>query len=443
MRRRIFLLTISLSLLIVLAFAIPLAFLVRSSVEQHALNEARDDATNVAAYLRSNYPTDSAISAYLNDINQRSRRKTCVETPAGAVLGQPPPDGVPVDSGAQVDPKHPTAGNHSDGSPGGGYDTTVAKVSGGQVALVNASVKGQNYVVTTYVVSSSYADSVHRWWLLLGGGSLALLLLSIGAAEIVTRRLVRPLVQTAETAHRLSAGDVDARAPASGPAEVAEVGVALNRLADRIGDLIAEERETVADLSHRLRTPLTALRLDVDNLTSRADAERLGAHVSALERSLTSVIRAARRPRSSALVAASDAAEVVRGRVAFWAPLAEDQGRRVEVDIAPGPLPVRAPAEDLAAAVDALLENVIAHTPEGSALAVRVTTAGHGADVQIVDEGPGIPATAAIRGRSDRGSTGLGLSIARRCAEAAGGELIIETGPSGQGAMVTVRLGAP
>ena len=77
------------------------------------------------------------------------------------------------------------------------------------------------------------------------------------AGELLTRRIIRPLVDTAQTAQQLSIGDTTARAPTDGPREVADVGVALNRLADRIDELIAEERETVADLSHRLRTPLT------------------------------------------------------------------------------------------------------------------------------------------------------------------------------------------
>jgi signal transduction histidine kinase len=133
---------------------------------------------------------------------------------------------------------------------------------------------------------------------------------------------------------------------------------------------------------------------------------------------------------------------VVAERVAFWSPLAEDQGRPVEVSLPDRPLAVRCGAEDLSAAVDALLENVIAHTPEGSALAIRLVAEDPGAVLQVLDNGPGIPATAAIRGRSDRGSTGLGLSIARRSAEASGGSMEVGPGPLGHGAIVTLRLGA-
>jgi signal transduction histidine kinase len=263
------------------------------------------------------------------------------------------------------------------------------------------------------------------------------------AAELLTRRIVAPLVHTADTARRLAAGDAAARATITGPAEVAEVGVALNRLGYRIDQLIAEERETVADLSHRLRTPLTAMRLDAEALRDPTDAERMGTHVGTLERMLTAVIHAARRPEREGRLPSCDAAEVVAERFRFWSALAEDQGRTGELDGPAEAVQVRAGAEDLGAAVDALLENVFAHTPEGTAFAVRLTAqAGGGARLTVSDAGPGLPDTAPVRGRSDRGSSGLGLDIVRRCAEASGGSISLGTGPAG-GAEVSLLLGAP
>ena len=210
----------------------------------------------------------------------------------------------------------------------------------------------------------------------------------------------------------------------------------MNRLADRIDQLIAEERETVADMSHRLRTPMTALRLDAESLRDPAEAERIGAHVSALERMLTAVIRAARRPQREGRLPSCDATAVVGDRIGFWSALAEDQGRPATTELPDGPLPVRAAREDLAAAVDALLENVIAHTPEGTAFAVRLTPTATGARLEVTDDGPGLPAEAPERGRSDRGSSGLGLDIARRCAEASGGSMTLDATPAGGTAIV-------
>jgi signal transduction histidine kinase len=312
-------------------------------------------------------------------------------------------------------------------------------VPGGQLAETTVRTSTTIYFIRVYLSNGALHAGEAKWWLLLVGGSLGLLLLGVVAAELLTRRIVRPLLRTAETAQQLAVGDTTARAPTTGPHEVAEVGSALNRLADRIDELIAEERETVADLSHRLRTPLTALRLDAEALRDPDDAERVGNHVSSLERMLTAVIHAARRPQREGRMPASDATAVVGERVAFWSALADEQERATEVELPQSPLPVRASAEDLAAAIDALLENVIAHTPEGTAFSVRLDAADDGAVLEVADAGPGLPGDALVRGRSDRGSTGLGLDIARRCAEGSGGSMTLGRSTTG-GALITLHL---
>jgi signal transduction histidine kinase len=139
---------------------------------------------------------------------------------------------------------------------------------------------------------------------------------------------------------------------------------------------------------------------------------------------------------------ACDATEVVRERVAFWSALTDEQERRSSITLPDRPVIVRAAAEDLAAAVDALLENVVAHTPEGTPFSVLLAPAPEGAVLEIADAGPGIPPDAELRGRSDRGSTGLGLDIARRSAEAGGGSMIMGRSARG-GALVTLRLRRP
>jgi signal transduction histidine kinase len=309
---------------------------------------------------------------------------------------------------------------------------------GGQLAQVQAGP----FRVQVWASDSTLHEGETGWFLLLAGVGVGLIVIGVAAGELLTRRIVRPLAETARTAQLLSTGDTSARAPTDGPGEVAGVGRALNRLADRIDELIAEERETVADLSHRMRTPLTALRLDAEALSNSAEAERVGNHVSELERTLTSVIRAARRPQREGRMPSCDATAVVGERVAFWSALTEDQQRPGTVALPNEPVLVRASREDLAAAVDALIENVVAHTPEGTAFAVRLAEVSGGARLEVSDDGPGLPADAPVRGRSDRGSSGLGLDIARRCAEGSGGSMSLGAAPSG-GALITLELCAP
>jgi signal transduction histidine kinase len=222
------------------------------------------------------------------------------------------------------------------------------------------------------------------------------------------------------------------------------VAGALNHLADRIRVLLQAERESAADLSHRLRTPLTALRLDAEALSDPAEAARLTAHVDALERAVTASIADARSPAEGHC----DAAAVVRERVAFWAVLAEETGRPSELSAPDPPVPVALPAAELAAALDALLGNVFAHTPDGVGFTVTVTATGTGARLVVADAGPGFPDPAASarhvleRGASTADSSGLGLDIARRAAHRAGGRLTLDTAPGG-GARVTLDLAAP
>jgi signal transduction histidine kinase len=447
MRRRILLLVVGITVLVVLAFAIPLAVLARDEVVRNAEHNMTDTAQHFALVLRGD-PTAAQVTAEVAKYEQSADRTVWVVLPDNSVIGRvaskvqagteagyPSQGGGTGGSGGPQNPAGPTNGPEQP-------QAQIMHVPGGEIAQQIVRGSSGLYRVTVYRSNSALASGATGWWLLLAGASVFLIALAAVGGELLTRRIVRPLLVTAQTAHRISAGDVTARAPTTGPREVAEVGTALNRLADRIDHLIAEERETVADLSHRLRTPLTALRLDAEALRDPVEAERVGTHVGEVERTLTAVIRAARRPQREGRMPSSDATEVVRDRVEFWSALADDQGRGWQVSLPPAPLPVRAAAEDLAAAVDALLENVIAHTPEGAGFAVSLAPTETGGVLVISDEGSGIAVEEISRGRSDRGSSGLGLDIARRCAESGGGSMTIDRTPTG-GARVTLVLNAP
>ncbi len=238
----------------------------------------------------------------------------------------------------------------------------------------------------------------------------------------------------------LAAGEAHARADPGPTPELADAARALNLLADRIDELRAAERERVADLSHRLRTPLTALRLDAE---ASGDAVLTG-DVERLEAAISELIRSARRPLHSGVVGAvCDLAEVARERADFWSALAEDDGRPWRFDGGPdgGGCPVSLSEEEAAAAVDALVGNVFAHTPEGTPYALRVGCTDGLVSLVVEDAGAGIaaPEVAVGRGATGGGSTGLGLDIARRAAEAGGGGLAIDRSPLG-GAQVSITL---
>ncbi len=217
-------------------------------------------------------------------------------------------------------------------------------------------------------------------------------------------------------------------------------------MADRVVHLLAAERELAADLSHRLRTPLTVLRLNAAALGGGDAADATRHAVSQLEREVDQIIRSARRDPVDAppVVLGCDAVEVVRDRVAFWSALAEDEGRPWQLAGDEDPAPVLVQRGDLAAAVDALLGNVFRHTAVGTPFAVDVVTAEDAVTLLVGDGGPGFtdPDTAIRRGagHGGEGSTGLGLDIVRKLAEGTGGDIVLGRSAVLGGAEIAVRL---
>ncbi|GDY31494.1 sensor histidine kinase [Gandjariella thermophila] len=226
-----------------------------------------------------------------------------------------------------------------------------------------------------------------------------------------------------------------------GPEELTDLAASLNRIADRVRQLLASEREMVADLSHRLRTPLTALRLDSESIGGGPVADRIRRAVATLGADVDELIRTAGDTCREASTTC-DAAVVVGDRMAFWSALAEHQNRRCEFTCEPDTAPVPLPAQDLAAVVDALAGNVFQHTPSGVPMAVTLVRHGGWVTLVVEDGGPGIadPEAALRRGASSQGSTGLGLDIARHAVEATGGTIFVDRGRL-RGARIRLRFG--
>ncbi|SIR06337.1 HAMP domain-containing sensor histidine kinase [Micromonospora avicenniae] len=423
MRARLAVLVAAVSVLILIAFLVPLALLVRTVAEDRATVRATADAQSLVPVVGTADAT--TIRLTVEQLAADSGRPVSVYLPDGTVLGTPVPRTPAVALAAR------------------GQSLTGESASGREVVIAVQGRADGTGVIRVAVPRDELTDGVTRAWLVLALLGLLLVLIGLVVADRLARTLVRPIGDLSAVSHRLANAELDARVTPSGPPELREVAGALNHLAGRIQVLLLQEREQVADLSHRLRTPLTALRLEAESLRDPDDASRITAAVDGLERAVTGLIRQARWRRTPAAgPTGSDAAAIVGERVAFWSVLAEDTGRPVTLDLAPGPLPVGVPADELAAAVDALLGNVFAHTPDGTPFTVRLAVADGQVVLTVADGGPGLPADAARRGASAAGSTGLGLDIARRAAQATGGRLELRAATGG-GAEVLLRLGPP
>ncbi|WP_326582570.1 HAMP domain-containing histidine kinase [Streptomyces sp. NBC_00481] len=403
--------------MVVVAFAVPLGLVVKEMARDRAFSGAEREAAAIAPAL-----------SITTDREQLER----VVASAGSDDGMAvhiPADGTgsaALDLGRQraLDEDIVTVRKLGRAS--------TTEVPGGSTLLQPTALSsGEIAVVEVYVPESEVSNGVATAWAVLAGVGALLIVGSVAVADRLGVRMVRPARRLVESAHELGEGQLGARVPEKGPKELRLAAVAFNAMADQVVQLLANERELAADLSHRLRTPLTVLRLNAASLGDGPAAEQTRAAVEQLEREVDTIIRTAREAKPQTAVAGPgagcDAAEVVRERMAFWSALAEDEGRKWRVAGVERPVRIPVARADLAAALDALLGNVFRHTAEGTAFAVDVHNGEDAVIVLVSDAGPGIsdPEAAMARGRGSGsdGSTGLGLDIVRRLAESTGGDV--------------------
>jgi signal transduction histidine kinase len=421
MRRRISWLVVATTSTVVVAFVIPLCLLVRTLAEDRAMAAADQEARNVAI-LVAGLHADPQLEELVEGIDSRGIPSTGVLTSDGRQLG----GGTDLGD----DPEVLRARD--------GEAFTVVDGNGGRVLLPVIVEEGTQVVRSSVTPEDLHRGVARAWAGIIGVGAL-LLALSVVIAWQLGRRISDPLRAVAATAHRLREGDLGARADVTGTDETQELASALNGLADRTVELLATERAAVGDLSHRLRTPVTALRLDAEAVAAPELAQRLQNHIAVLQRTVDAIVREARRPVRTDLAPVGDATATVRNRVEFWRPLAEDQGRRLDVVLPDVDLQVPLAEEDVSDLVDILVDNVFAHTPEGTQLRVELREEAGRAVLTVSDAGPGVGTSTSGPAPERQGSTGLGLDIAARAAVGCGGDLTVGVSPEG-GAQVDVRL---
>ncbi len=408
--------------MVAIAFLVPLFVLVSDLAYDRAVNRAERDAEAVARVLAVLVPRvgiDEAVSDFADELSTAGLSVLVGDETA---LG-------------------PEPGPEEDWTLALGGTAFRDDVLGGVAIYVPVPrTEGPGVVVRAFATDDILNDGVTRSWITLGGLGLLLTVIAVFFADRMGRSVVRPVRSLSASTALLGEGDLTARVTPEGPEELREVGIQFNRLAERITMLLQREREQAADMSHRLRTPLTSVRLDIEALPDDEQKEHLLDDLAELERTVTFVIEEARRPIRTQ-TAVSDLSALVSDRILFWRPLAEDQGRAVTTRIHEFPLMVRFAPEDGEAMLDAVLGNVFAHTDEGVSFELALARLADTAILRIEDAGEGFPDAGVVeRGRSHGSSTGLGLDIVRRTVESAGGSIVASRSERLGGAKVEIRI---
>ena len=423
--------------MVLLAMLVPMALLLRGYALEDRISRAALEVQATETVVSGAGDDRGAVGAYLDKINRGSGIDTTVLYPGADPSTDVGPD--PGEDYRVVDARNTGRARLDDATDGAEFLVPVS--------LGGSSARPQDTPVIRVVVHEpGWTESgILRSWLVLLLLGLALLAGALVLSDRLGRSFVQPIRALAAYAGALGHRPTEPVEP-NGPPEVRELTVAMNRLVGRIEVLLGRERAGVADISHRLRTPITTLRLRVEGLPDEEDRERLAGDLDELEAMVDHVVREARRSEREGLAPSTDGVALLSDRVLFWEPLADEQERAFTfTSTVTGPVAVRAAEEDLVALVDVLMDNVFTHTPEGSPVAVSLAPRAEGGLVLTVEDGgAGFPDGLDVvrRGTSGAGSTGLGLSIVDKTATESGGGLSVGRS-SYDGARVVVALGAP
>jgi signal transduction histidine kinase len=277
-----------------------------------------------------------------------------------------------------------------------------------------------------------------------------------GAGLLVARSITRTIGRVDEAAQTLAAGDLTARAPTGGPAEIARLAASFNTMADNIEELFDAKRELVAWASHDLRTPLTSMRAMLeaieDGLVEPAQyLPTLNEQVRALSVLVDDLFELARIDAGALTLELEQTriCELVDSTLRLVGPAAAalKVGLAAEVDRHASAAVARDKIERV---LFNLLTNAVHHTPADGSVAVRLEQRDREVVIQVDDTGSGLPPGAPERmferfWRADRAragsGAGLGLAIARGLIEAHGGRIWAEDRPGG-GARVSFTLPA-
>ncbi len=450
MTRRLVLSYLLVSLVVLLILEIPLAIFYYQLERERFIANAERDAVVLATYYQDVLDTESPAA----NSNLEVARNYSAETGARLV--------VVDDSGISVaDTSRESGRNFAtrpeivvalDGLRDAGYrDSDTLDTELLYVAVPIASGGSVQGALRLTIDAEEVNSRIRRFWI----GLVAIAALILGALALVgltvARSATEPIKRLRTSALRFGRGDfspLQVSDPET-PGEIQELANSMNAMGRQLEQLIERHRSFVGDASHQLRTPLTSLRLRLENLeaaaidaTSRVEIEAAIEETIRLSNLVGDLLKLARNDGPPSLTAV-DLGSLAADRVNTWQATADHE---VELLLKSphGKVEAIAVAGAIEQVLDNLLDNALHVAPPKSRILVSVERGHMHHRLVVTDEGPGLTDEEKKRAtdrfwRADHGrpGTGLGLAVVASLIEASGGTLIFDDNPHGRGLRVT------
>jgi signal transduction histidine kinase len=449
MTRRVAAALLALTLAILVAAVVPLALGAiaheRDSFVQDTARTAASIAGIAEARLGDHVTDDPALSAALVTAARQGDELLLLNSHDHVIVSQ----GAPLDSAWHQLVAQSTLQNDPT------TELTSSRVIAVQTVWDDGKLSGT--AIGTVVLerpTGPLNQNIANLWLYLGGLSGAAMAAAVLIAFFFARWVSRPLARLDTAARKIADGNLAVRAKTGyGPPELRRMAATFNMMAGRLEALVHGHRAMLADASHQLRTPLTALRLRLDLLAAdsapAAAAELAGAQeeIARLSRLVDGLLATARAEAVTEQLEQIDVMGTVCERVAAWQPVAYGNGVKLLAEAPSSPVPpVALGAGHLEQILDNLLDNAIEAFGDGSGtVRVSVARSAAGTTLTVADDGPGMTPQERSRAflRYTTGSqngTGLGLAIVHRLVTANGGTIRLADTPGGG---LTVELDLP
>ncbi|MDT9690458.1 HAMP domain-containing sensor histidine kinase [Streptomyces sp. P9(2023)] len=312
-------------------------------------------------------------------------------------------------------------------------------------------------VVVTDSPTGQMRSRILTGWLIIAAGESAAMLLAVGAAFRLTGWVLRPVRVLDAVTHDIATGRMKSRvAAAGGPPELRRLARSFNEMADNVEEVLEQQRAFVADASHQLRNPLSALLLRIELLAlelpeGNEEIASVRTEGKRLAEVLDDLLDLALAEHAAADLRLTDIGALVAERIAAWRPLADEKGVRLGGERRA--VTAWADPVALSSALDAVIDNALKFTPEGGEVTVAVASQGDTCTIVVADGGPGLTDEELDRvgdrfWRSNRHQnikgSGLGLSISRVLLAAGGGSIAYAPNePHGLRVTVTVPRTGP